>query len=193
MPELLNDISRNTIPLLWDKLYDAGVPELALHSEEELRLFGSYTTVDKKLDKDLLTIDTKVVIPVVRMIEHHSNGYRVKISYENTLEIYDNISLHLYKWRRLIETSINRIDAPIDDLLNFDEFADELFNYIKYEINNNSDSSLLTDSFREQGLSSLMREGGLLPPASKNNVPLPSLVRKSYSNFFKSYHQKISE
>ena len=177
----------DTIPPLWDKLYPARVPEMALHTSNEIKLFGTYTTVrDTELDKKLLTNYTRVEIPVARMVDHFKRGYNVKINMDDTLTIYDDISKHLYIWKQVVSTSVNKLTVPVDDLLNFDEFADHIFKYIKSSLNTMPD---FMDKLKNQDTSFLMSENGM-SDLLNSNKPNENVItsRESYSSFFKSIY-----
>ena len=175
------EVFKDTIPMLWHKIYRVKVPELAVKNDAEIALFGTYITDNKEIDDKLVNKSVIAWHTIISMINMYEEGHTVVIPSPNdVIEIYDVISLHLYKWKHVIDTSINLREIPVEDLILMDDFNNNLFSYAKSNIiSNNETSNVLGDI----NTNPLMREDGLKGLTETLDI---DIERTSLSNFFKT-------
>lgn len=123
----------DTSKLIFEARFQCRVRSIDLVSEDEMRNWGSYTTLDRDIDHALMDDRTMVAWPIERMAEHHAKGLPISIvRYKDTEIIYDYVTRHLEAWKRILHTGINIGDAPIDDLMKLDRFASSIYDHAKF-------------------------------------------------------------
>ncbi len=128
--ELPIDTSR----LIFDDRYMIRVPVIATKTELEMKIFGTVYTGDPDIDKGHMDEWVTVMWSIDRMVENSKKGMGVKvIKFEDSKKIYESIMRHLRAWRNYKEQGININMIPYDDLISLDEFANLIYEYVKYE------------------------------------------------------------
>ena len=118
---------------LWEILFLASVPESATVSIEDYKLRGRPSTGDLELDRMNANALTTTWMNIAKMVEYRSNGVPVRIhSDEDVKTIYEYIQNHLLAWSAKVQRGMNSIDAPLDDLLAMERFAEEIFQHAKW-------------------------------------------------------------
>lgn len=169
----------NTSRLIFKDLYTVVVPDITLHSDEELKLLGIPITKELSPEQNVEASMTTCMLPISKMAEIYDSGFPVLVpNHEDTVKIYDAVSTHLAAWDRHLSTAINKKKAPTRDLLLLDEFADSLFNNVKDVIGKEEDSSfgVADKNYSTVGMNAAKR---------KNNYD-PNIERNSLSSRFKS-------
>lgn len=134
----------DTSSYLWDYLFKCRIPNLQTMSEEYIRFFGMPTTGDPGIDKALNDQWITTMIPISKMVEYSRQGISIKIvKYDDVKTIYNYISLHLQAWKNQIGNGLNIGDAPIDDLIALDEFANLVYDHAKYQFTRSMADSIL--------------------------------------------------
>lgn len=122
----------DTTKFLWDYLYQVRIPQLALLTENELRIQGLPTTGDRSIDRELANQLIVVYIPVVTMVKYFIEGHVVRLVKSNEVKtIYDHLQRHLELWAGTMHGSLNSSNAPIDELRAMNRFASSLFEYAR--------------------------------------------------------------
>lgn len=116
--------NRDTRYDLWYVKYLARIPFIQMQDAEELEENGLYTSGDQHHDHAMMWEPKLVSLPIHRMAELWAAGANVSlVNASDALKIYTAVSKHLNAWREVIETSINPITPPTEDLLVLDGFA----------------------------------------------------------------------
>lgn len=134
----------DTTAYLWDYLFKCRIPNLQTMSEEYIRFFGMPTTGDPGIDQAMADQWITTMIPISKMVEYSKQGISIKIvKYDDVKTIYSYISLHLQAWKNQIGNGLNIGDAPIDDLIALDEFANLVYDHAKYQFTRSMADSIL--------------------------------------------------
>lgn len=119
--------------LIFDHLFQCRVRGMDLISEEEMRTFGNYTTLDRGIDRALMDDQRILYWPIEKMADLYSEGGQVGIvNYNDTEIIYDYVTRYLNAWREHLLHGVNTGNAPLDDLLSLDRFANSVYGHAKY-------------------------------------------------------------
>lgn len=159
-----------TVPL-WEWYFKVRVPTLQNRSIAEMKLFGTHVSGVKEMDNDLQNQWTTTMATVAQMVELYQRGIAVKVILEkDTKQIYEFISDHINAWRQQLERGINIGNAPIDDLIAMDEFANLVYENAKYQFTRET-----ADSFISRHLTSIHRFNGnnFLNPSALANLNSP--------------------
>lgn len=144
----MSDLNKrvDTTVALWEDLYRVRVPQLALRTEDDMRFFGTRITGDAGIDREMANQLIDIMIPIAKMVEHHSNGVTVRVVFESDVKkIYDAIQAHIEAWGKNIQNNYNIGNVPVQDLINMNAFADTIFGHAKVHYMNNDSGS---DFFR---------------------------------------------
>lgn len=118
--------TRPTVWYLFNRRFMCRVPPLALRSIEDIKLFGTPTTGNPLLDKEMEQEWALRMLNIAEMEDCFHRGYNVRLTkYSDSKVIYDLITDHLIAWRTFFETiENNRVpDETIDELVRLDKFA----------------------------------------------------------------------
>lgn len=187
---------RDTTTLIWDHLYRCRIPQLDSTSIDYMRAMGSYITGDPGIDREMSNQWITTMINIDTMVEYYRQGVAIKVcNYSDTKHIYEAISEHLLAWRTRLTHGINIGDAPIEDLILMDEFANVVYDHAKYQFTRD-----MVDSMFAKELEGITKYNALNFFASKptpqhatdeqGGVRINSLVpdvpdRDSHSEFLK--------
>lgn len=93
---------------IWNNLYTVLIPDQLTLSEDYLRIFGTFTTGDKEVDKGLLNSFTTVMIPIARILEYYEDGLEVQIpDRKDMIQMHKDIESYLDEWRERITYDVN--------------------------------------------------------------------------------------
>lgn len=119
---------------IWDYYYLASFPDLASRSFDDIRTFGVRVSGIKAIDDDAHNRWTTTMLTIDQMVEYYRQDVPIRIcNYSDTKEIYGHISKHLQAWKTQLENGINIGEAPIEDLILLDTFANTVYEHAKYE------------------------------------------------------------
>lgn len=119
---------------IWDYYYSVRVPFLQTTSVDYLRTMGMATTGNKAVDQEVMGQWITTMLPIATMIDYYKDGVQIRICKESDIvKIYDSITRHLEGWRHRLERGINIGEAPIEDLLAMDQFANAVYDHAKYQ------------------------------------------------------------
>jgi hypothetical protein len=136
MPIVINE-TFTTDYYIFEKLWWCRVPFNASRSVEHIKHFGTPMSGDP--DRDRATANELVdrMLTIERMVEYTKTGVHVYVKNRNDCkEIYEAISLHLQGWKKHLESSLNTGDAPLQDLVDLDQFANLVYSHAKYQFTN---------------------------------------------------------
>lgn len=124
---------RDTRWPIFNSLFYCRIPYLASRTVEDIKQFGMPISGDAAYDRQTANELVHRMITIAQMIDYYKRGVRVEIvDPAETKKIYEHISAHLTAWANVLEGSVNRGNAPIDDLLLMDNFANAIYAHAKY-------------------------------------------------------------
>jgi hypothetical protein len=142
----------DTTAKIWDYFYKIRVPNIESMSVDYIKIFGTPTVGDKAIDKELTSQWFTTMATISTMVDYYKNGINIKIvNYKDIKDIYDAINAHLLGWKKRLEQGINVGNAPIDDLIAMDEFANLVYVHARHEFTRD-----IVDSLLAQKMSSLV-------------------------------------
>ena len=125
--------SEDSTVLIWEYLFKARIPEIASRHPEEMKLLGTRVSGVKEIDKDIHSQWLTTMLSIDQMVDLYKRGVAVRVvHYDDTKTIYDYISKHIYIWKDRLEKGINVGNAPIDDLIAMDEFANLVYDHARH-------------------------------------------------------------
>lgn len=147
------DASKDSTFYIWDMLFMASVPESALINIEEYKIRGRPSTGDLELDRMNSNALTTTWMNIARMVEFRTMGVPVRIhSDEDVKTIYEYIQHHLLAWSSKVQRGGNNIDAPLDDLLAMERFAEEIFQHAKWMFGDHNPTQDFTMMLAQLGI-----------------------------------------
>jgi len=184
---------KDTTAALWDMLYKVKIPYLQSRSIEELEVYGSVLTGVPEID-DSVGSDMMITMKsIADMAEYYREGTPIGlVNKEDAPTIYEAIQEHLLAWKNQLHVGINVGDAPVEDLVVLDEFANSVFDISKHQYKPGYDDDFL---IRQLGFNNRMGPHNFFKPnilAKPDDVVRinedddPNLpVRDTLSDFFK--------
>ena len=123
------------IQQLFFRTFSCSVPAIALKSIAEIRERGVYAVGDDEDQTRMLhsnMVDTSLTIN--KLFAIWSRNYRIEIEKpRDTVDIFNAITLHLQEWTRYLSYGIQISDAPFQDLIELDRFADSIYEHARFE------------------------------------------------------------
>lgn len=130
----LNQQEDTTAPL-WELSFMCRVPQLQTTSLLYLQRVGTVSSGDPAIDRELANQPITTYKPIHEMAELHRDGVVVRLcKREDAKVIYDHIDKHLSAWKTNMGIGLHRVDAPIEDLVALDMFANSIFGFMRYEM-----------------------------------------------------------
>ena len=112
--------------------YKAFLPQYALYSPEYIQIFGTPTTQNRDIDRELSKSLTLCQLTISQMAIHLNNGISIRLEEpEKSVEIYRTVHEHLLDWDRVVRDSVGDINPPLEDLRLLDALAVELYKIAK--------------------------------------------------------------
>jgi hypothetical protein len=110
--------------LIWDRLYNAYIPDAATQDTEFTRKFGVRLSGDRKIDADIGKYTTHVMIPIIKIVEYFDDGIPVQIpNRDDMLEMNDSITKYLEEWKHAMKYDIHLTQIPKPLLASLDKFC----------------------------------------------------------------------
>ena len=117
---------------IFEKYYWIKIQKLQVMTKEEARLYGNIITGDKKIDKNMDEQWITRQATINDMIDYYKNYVQIRIMYHSDSElIYGAIDRHLNAWIDQLNHSMNVGNAPLEDLLQMDRFAKEIYKHAR--------------------------------------------------------------
>ena len=131
---LVIDPKISTETYIFHHVFLCRIPYIASMSIEYMKQFGIPSSGDKEVDERMSKQDITTMLPISEMAKYYSQGVNVSIVQRaDVKDIYILITNHLAAWKRHIEKSINLGNAPMEDLIMLDEFANAVYSEAKFE------------------------------------------------------------
>lgn len=161
---------------IFEPIFMVRVPAEALRSEDDVRLFGTPTTGNKRMDAALSTRMTTAYMNIARMATLASQGYSVAVVNHNDCKtIYEYTQNHLDAWAKRLTHVINRPNAPFDDLQKLDSFASSVYVHARHQYHDpTSIQSAFMQSVEELGL---LGEFSIFQPSMRKAKEIEALQR----------------
>lgn len=148
-PVFIND----TTAKLWETLYKVRVPYQLTRSIADIEKYGTPITGNHDVDNSTLDDWITTMKPVSDIVDLFMEGKPVAlVNREDMKTIYQDIQDHIYAWKKKLEVGVNIGDAPIEDLIAMDEFAEIIHNLASKEVNAGLSDSLIV---RQLGVNSI--------------------------------------
>lgn len=120
-----------TIPsdeYIFNRRYMCMVNQMDVTSKEYIKLFGTPTTGDSGIDREMANQWITTYKTIAEMAVLFSENKTVRICKTSDCEaIYNSVEYHLKRWAETAKTSLNSNAAPIDDLMALDNFATAIY------------------------------------------------------------------
>lgn len=143
----------DTTSKIWDYYYKVKIPYQQSRSMQDIRAHGTNVCGIKEIDASASSEYYTTMITPAQMAEYFREGVPIRVCrYSDTEEIYEAISMHIHAWKNKLEKGINIGDAPIDDLILLDRFANVVYDKAKYQF-----TPEILDSILGKGLSDTLR------------------------------------
>ncbi len=155
-------------------------------SIEEIERFGTYVSGIPFLDKDAGNEMITAYISIERMLIYFERGSDFWIySKDDIARIYDIIQSYLKLWKVKIERSLHNENPPLDKLIKYDNFANTIYNYAKFEVNNKQPiSSKFMSSFNNSIFTMNMDLRRHTPMVEEKKDEIPE--RQNLDTYFKA-------
>jgi hypothetical protein len=135
---------RDTAWWIFHKLFLCRLQRIQTLTIEEMREFGTPTSGDSEYDKQMQNERVDRMLSIAQMMQYWSEGITIGVSDEkDTKLIYELITNHLSAWRNKLEFELNVRNAPIEDLVNLDKFANAVYRHAKYQFSEEYVDSIL--------------------------------------------------
>jgi hypothetical protein len=144
-------IHQDTSKYIWDYRFKVRIPQVFAYSEDHIKTFGTYSTLDKDIDKALMNQPFTTFMNIAEMVEKFKEGATISVvNREDIKTIYEYISYHLTAWKDQLKSGLNIGDAPIEDLIDLDNFANTVYDCAKYQIVGDPGLSKIFQQIRSQ-------------------------------------------
>lgn len=144
----------------------ARVPLLQSMSIEQMRKTGVRVSGNKADDANIKNEWLTTYLPISKMVDYHKEGIAVRITNPADLPLmYDFISRHLAAWKEQLEYGINIGNAPIDDLVAMDAFANSVYEHAVHQFTRSDADSIMARHLRS--LTTISRQSFFKPESIK--------------------------
>lgn len=135
---------RCTAWYLWNRMFMCRVPFIHTMSMDYLQHFGMPSSGDAAIDRQTANELVVRMLSIHDMVEFYQRGVTIAVvQIKDTKIIYELITDHLNAWKRELEIALNTRNAPIDDLILFDKFANVVYRHAKYQFTEEIVESIL--------------------------------------------------
>lgn len=119
---------------IWEHLFRVKVTLNGLRGEASIRQSGTLMSGIKAIDNDAANRETVTYMSIDKMLDLYRDNITIKVcNPADTKKIYDNISDHLQMWRHQLARGVNVGNAPIEDLIDLDRFANTVYEHARYQ------------------------------------------------------------
>jgi hypothetical protein len=140
----LPEEQRDTRYYIFVPIFKCRVSNIKSMSISYLQHFGMPTASDPRLDAETSGELITRMLTIEAMAEFFNKGVTIAVcKYEDTKVIYDHISNHLNFWKRQLDTGLNTKNAPFDDLILLDKFANAVYAHAKFQFTQDTVDSIL--------------------------------------------------
>lgn len=135
---------RDTRWYIWHKLFLCRVNAFKSRSIEDVEHFGVPFSGDPLYDQAMMQEDRQRMLTIDQMVEFFRQGIVVGVvKPSDTKVIYEHITDHLNAWLKKLENGWHIGDAPIDDLILMDKFANAVHKHARHHFTTEIVDSLI--------------------------------------------------
>ena len=204
MSKWVPENQRDTSYYIFNEKYRCTVPYIDMRSSDHIKMFGMPSTGIKEIDREAASERIDTYLSINQMIEYFKRGALVGVrKVSDTKAIYERITDHLNAWKLQLKNGLNNGDAPIDDLILMDKFANSVYAHAKYQFTSEIIESLLLRQmnnimpFNRDSLINNMQESRLRKenrdnPIEKEEVKDDKAPRASLEDFFSTYQGRTT-
>lgn len=192
MPYKDDGLEHDTTFYIWDVQWRCKVPQLQTTDVEYIRFFGTPTTFNSGIDKEMAKQWIDTMLPIAKMVEYHRKGIPFRIYYYDDVKlIYDFIEKHLQAWANNLKNGLNIGDAPIDDLVAMNEFANTVYPLARPYFSDTNMSSSFMRAVSQLGFKDFNRRMKIVESADADESNNENVQRKDLGNVFKDASIRI--
>jgi len=171
---------RDTRYPIWYKRYKCRVKYIESLGIDKLREQGMPTIFDSGYDQVVANELVTRMLTINEMVEYYKNNVVIYVvNYNDTKVIYDEIMAHLNAWKHYLDTNLMAdADAPIEDLILLDKFANIVYKHATY---------LFTDDYLNSDFIKLLRGVTLVDLSDDVHSTEPKTVKKHNPIFDKDH------
>lgn len=139
---------KDTTVALWEILYEVRLSDIGSRNLEELKMFGHPVSGIKEIDMYLKHNPIDRWMCIADMVDYYREGIPIRlINHSDTKEIYEAITEHIYAWRNVCEYGVNQNNAPLEDLVWMDQFAEKVYGHASNYIDKSVREHLVMSDF----------------------------------------------
>lgn len=140
----LPESERDTSWYIFNQKFRCSVPHIAMRSSEHIKHFGMPSCGIKEIDTETARERIDTYLSINQMVEYFKKGTIVGVKkISDTKLIYERIVDHLNAWKKQLREGLNNGEAPIDDLMELDQFANAVYAHAQFQFTNEIVESLL--------------------------------------------------
>lgn len=179
----------DTTVALWEYYYRVRVPYMQSRTIEDIREKGTVVSGIAAYDADISNQMVTMYLTVDNMVEYYRHMVPLRvIESKDTKKIYEDVSAHLEAWKYQLDNAINIGDAPIEDLILLDRFAQTVYGHAKFEFRSENANSVFAQYLDR--ISLLNSSNFFTAPESQvttfNKIDDNYETRDSLQDFFKT-------
>lgn len=138
----------DTTSLLWEYYFKVRMPYLQTRSLQDIKNTGVAVTGIREIDNDIPNQQLTTMLTIAQMAEYYQEGVPIRVvMYEDIKTIYSYISQHIHAWKSRLQYGVNIGNAPIQDLILLDQFANAIYDHAKYQFTTEIADSLIGQHF----------------------------------------------
>lgn len=189
---------RDTSWWIFNQKFRCSVPQIDMRSADHIKMFGMPSSGIKEIDNETARERIQTYLTISQMVNYFKHGALVGVTkISDTKIIYERITDHLNAWKRQLQHGLNNNDAPVEDLMLLDNFANAVYAHAQYQFTQEIVDSLLLQQmgtimpFSRGSLIANMekgrkrKEGRDEPPKEEPEEQRPP--RASMADFFSGY------
>lgn len=182
----MSQAERDTTFYIWEMQWHVRVPYLQTTDESYIKHFGMHTTGNAEIDKELSNQLIDTMIPISKMVDYHRRGIPIRIvKYDDVKKIYDYIEKHLSLWADNLKHGLNIGNAPIEDLIAMNDFANSIYPMARPYYTENTIGSSFMRAVDSLGYNSL-HDRFKTKEEKQEEANKPVVNRNDYSSVFKN-------
>ncbi len=125
----------DVVDKLFTNIYMCSVPAFQSRTIEDISQNGVYVTGIPSIDNETKNEDFRKYMTIPQMVDLYKRGVPIRVlRYKDTKDIYETVQTHLVQWLEVIRTGMNISNAPIEDLIHLDRFANSVYEHAQFLI-----------------------------------------------------------
>ncbi|WP_233874788.1 hypothetical protein [Paraburkholderia adhaesiva] len=124
---------RDTAWWIFYRLFRCRVRRILVTPLEEMQEVGTPTSFDEEVDREMQHERVERMLSIVQMAQYWADGISIGlVDPKDAQEIYERLTNHLYAWKDKLENPACMHDAPLEDLVRLDAFANVVYAQARY-------------------------------------------------------------